>query len=74
MWTVAKLGGSLGAGKVTSRSLVEEAFGRIADPAGEGASAFLKTYAETALAEPVLRLPTAECWQWPRASSACLSR
>ena len=51
MWTVAKLGASLAARKVTSRSLVEEALGRIADPAGEGARAFLKTYAETALAE-----------------------
>lgn len=51
MWTVAGLGTELAAGKVTSRSLVEEALGRIADPAGEGARAFLKTYAETALAE-----------------------
>jgi len=51
MWTVAGLGAGLAAGKVTSRSLVEQALGRIADPAGEGARAFLKTYAETALAE-----------------------
>lgn len=51
MWTVAKLGTELAAGKVTSRALVEQALGRIADPAGEGARAFLKTYAETALAE-----------------------
>ncbi|MBS0337080.1 MAG: amidase [Proteobacteria bacterium] len=51
MWTVATLGTELAAGKVTSRALVEQALGRIADPAGEGTRAFLKTYAETALAE-----------------------
>ena len=51
MWTVARLGRELAAGKVTSRALVEQALGRIADPAGEGARAFMKTYAETALAE-----------------------
>jgi len=51
MWTVARLGTELAAGKVTSRALVEQALGRIADPAGEGARAFLKTYAETAIAE-----------------------
>ena len=51
MWTVARLGAELAAGKVTSRSLVEQALVRIADPAGEGARAFTKTYAETALAE-----------------------
>ena len=49
MWTVASLGEALAGGKATSRSLVEEALGRIADPLGEGARAFLKTYAETAL-------------------------
>jgi aspartyl-tRNA(Asn)/glutamyl-tRNA(Gln) amidotransferase subunit A len=51
MWTVARLAEQLASGRVTSRSLVEEALGRIADPAGEGARAFLKTYGETALAE-----------------------
>ncbi len=51
MWTVESLGTALAAGKVTSRSLVEQALGRIADPSGEGARAFVKTYAETALAE-----------------------
>jgi len=51
MWTVANLGDALAAGKTTSRALLEEALGRIADPAGEGVRAFLKTYAETALAE-----------------------
>lgn len=51
MWTVTTLGKELAAGTTTSRALVEQALGRIADPAGEGARAFLKTYAETALAE-----------------------
>ena len=51
MWTVARLAEQLAEGKTTSRSLVEEALSRIADPAGEGARAFLKTYANTALAE-----------------------
>ena len=51
MWTVAGLAGQLAAGKVTSRSLVEQALSRIADPIGEGARAFLKSYPETALAE-----------------------
>ena len=51
MWTVAGLGDALAAGKITSRSLVEQALARIADPAGEGARAFVRTYAETALGE-----------------------
>ncbi len=51
MWTVATLGKDLAAGKTTSRALVEQALSRIADPAGEGARAFVKTYAQTALAE-----------------------
>ncbi|OGA70960.1 MAG: amidase [Betaproteobacteria bacterium RIFCSPLOWO2_12_FULL_68_20] len=51
MWTVAQLARDLAAGKTTSRSLVEQALARIADPAGEGARAFLKVYAETARAE-----------------------
>lgn len=51
MWTVAKLGEALAAGKITSRTLVEQALARIADPAGEGCRAFVKTYAETALHE-----------------------
>ena len=51
MWTVAGLGEALAGGKVTSRSLVEQALGRIADPGGEGARAFIKTYADIALAE-----------------------
>lgn len=50
-WTVAQLSKDLAAGRTSSRALVEQAFARIADPAGEGARAFLRTYAETALAD-----------------------
>ena len=48
MWTVAQLARELESGKTTSRELVEQALARIADPAGEGARAFLKVYAEAA--------------------------
>jgi aspartyl-tRNA(Asn)/glutamyl-tRNA(Gln) amidotransferase subunit A len=51
MWTVAALARDLAGGRTTSRALVEQALARIADPAGEGARAFLKVYAEQALAE-----------------------
>jgi aspartyl-tRNA(Asn)/glutamyl-tRNA(Gln) amidotransferase subunit A len=51
MWTVAGLSRDLAEGKTTSRKLVEEALARIADPAGEGARAFLKLYADQARAE-----------------------
>ena len=51
MWTVAQLGADLAAGRVRSRDLVEQALARIADPAGEGARAFMKVYAESARAE-----------------------
>jgi aspartyl-tRNA(Asn)/glutamyl-tRNA(Gln) amidotransferase subunit A len=51
MWTVAQLAADLAAGRTTSRRLTEQALARIADPAGEGGRAFLKVYAETALAE-----------------------
>ena len=51
MWTVAGLARELAEGKTTSRKLVEEALARIGDPAGEGARAFLKVYAEEARAE-----------------------
>ena len=37
--------------EITSRERVERALARIADPAGEGARAFMKVYAETARAE-----------------------
>jgi aspartyl-tRNA(Asn)/glutamyl-tRNA(Gln) amidotransferase subunit A len=51
MWTVAQLAADLAAGRTTSRRLTEQALERIADPAGEGKRAFLKVYAESALAE-----------------------
>jgi aspartyl-tRNA(Asn)/glutamyl-tRNA(Gln) amidotransferase subunit A len=51
MWTVAQLARDLAVGKTTSRSLVEQALARIADPAGEGSRAFLKVYADSARAE-----------------------
>ena len=37
--------------RTTSRELVEQALARIADPAGEGARAFIKVYADSARAE-----------------------
>jgi len=51
MWTVAQLAADLAAGRTTSRRLTERALERIADPAGEGKRAFIKVYAENALAE-----------------------
>lgn len=51
MMTVAALSAELAAKRTTSRTLVEQALERIADPAGEGARAFLKIYADTARAE-----------------------
>lgn len=51
MWTVSQLSAELASGKTSSRALLEEALARIADPAGEGARAFLKVYAEGARAE-----------------------
>jgi len=51
MWTVAQLGADLAAGRTSSRELTEQALARIADPAGEGARAFLKVYAERARAD-----------------------
>jgi len=50
MWTVDRLSRELAAGRTTSRRLVEQALERIADPAGEGARAFLKVYAHEARA------------------------
>jgi aspartyl-tRNA(Asn)/glutamyl-tRNA(Gln) amidotransferase subunit A len=50
MWTVAQLAADLAAGRTSSRRLTEQALARIADPAGEGRRAFLKVYAESALA------------------------
>jgi len=51
MWTVAQLAADLALGATTSRELVEQAFTRIVDPAGEGARAFIKMYADSARAE-----------------------
>lgn len=51
MWTVAALARDLRAGKTSSRELVEQALTRIADPAGEGARAFMKVHAESARAD-----------------------
>ena len=51
MWTVERLARELAEGRTTSRELVEQALARIADPAGEGARAFIKVYAEQARAE-----------------------
>jgi len=51
MWTVSQLSADLASGKTSSRALLEEALARIADPAGEGARAFLKVYADAARAE-----------------------
>ncbi len=51
MWTVAQLAADLASGATTSRALVEQAFTRIVDPAGEGARAFVKMYADSARAE-----------------------
>ncbi len=51
MWTVEALRRELDAGRTSSRELVEQALQRIADPAGEGARAFLKVYADAARAE-----------------------
>jgi aspartyl-tRNA(Asn)/glutamyl-tRNA(Gln) amidotransferase subunit A len=48
MWTVEALAADLAAGRTTSRALVETALARIAEPAGEGARAFMKVYAESA--------------------------
>jgi aspartyl-tRNA(Asn)/glutamyl-tRNA(Gln) amidotransferase subunit A len=51
MWTVEALQRELAAGRTTSRELVEQALARIADPAGEGARAFMKVYADSARAD-----------------------
>src|SRR5258708_39438922 len=48
--TLAALGTALRDGRTNSRTLVDEALARIADPAGEGKRAFLRVYAEQARA------------------------
>src|SRR5690348_1140804 len=50
MKTLAGLARDLAAGATTSRRLVEECLGRIADPKGEGPRTFLKVHTETARA------------------------
>ncbi|KAL1530767.1 hypothetical protein AB1Y20_001665 [Prymnesium parvum] len=49
--TVLQLADDLAAGRVSSRSLVDEAFANIERPDGEGSRAFMKLYQETARAE-----------------------
>ena len=49
--TVATLAADLGAGRTTSRRLVEQALQRIGDPKGEGPRTFMKVYTDAALAE-----------------------
>jgi aspartyl-tRNA(Asn)/glutamyl-tRNA(Gln) amidotransferase subunit A len=51
MWSVEALQRDLAAGRTSSRELVEQALARIADPAGEGARAFMKVYADQARAD-----------------------
>jgi aspartyl-tRNA(Asn)/glutamyl-tRNA(Gln) amidotransferase subunit A len=46
--TLSSLGAALAAGRTSSRALVDDALGRIADPAGEGARCFRRVYAERA--------------------------
>ncbi|HVY16034.1 MAG TPA: amidase [Rhodopila sp.] len=50
MRAIDDIAADLGAGRTTSRTLVEEALARIADPAGEGARVFIKVQAEQARA------------------------
>src|SRR4051794_20041337 len=51
MWTVEALQKDLAAGKTSSRELVEQALARIAEPAGEGARAFMAVSADSARAD-----------------------
>lgn len=51
MWTVAELSRQLANGQTTSRALLEQALARIADPAGEGARAFVQVHADAARAD-----------------------
>jgi aspartyl-tRNA(Asn)/glutamyl-tRNA(Gln) amidotransferase subunit A len=44
MNTIAEAAAALASGRTTSRALVETALDRIADPAGEGARTFVRTY------------------------------
>src|SRR5260221_5456402 len=51
MWSVEALQRESAAGKTSSGELVEQALARMADPAGEGARAFMKVYADSARAD-----------------------
>ena len=51
MQTLMTLAAALDAGTITSRALVEECLAAIADPAGEGARAFITVYADAARAQ-----------------------
>ncbi len=51
MQTLTDLADALDAGRTTSRALVEQCLARIADPAGEGARAFVAVAAEAARAQ-----------------------
>jgi len=51
MWNVETLQRELAAGRTSSRELVEQALARIADPAGEGARAFMQVYVGAARAD-----------------------
>ncbi len=51
MTTLHQAAAALAAGETTSRDLVEQCLGRIADPAGEGARAFTKVHADKARAQ-----------------------
>src|SRR6266849_7685304 len=48
--TVLGLAEDLAAGRTSSRTLIEAALARIADPDGEGARTFIKVYADSARA------------------------
>ena len=50
MKTLPELSRDLATGKTTSEQLVRECLAKITDPAGEGARAFIKVYADAALA------------------------
>ena len=51
MKTLSQLSQDLATGKTSAEKLVQECLARIADPAGEGARAFIKVYADSALVE-----------------------
>lgn len=50
MQTISEVAAALAAGRTTARKLVEACLERIADPAGEGARTFVRTYTEAARA------------------------